>query len=702
LFILLSAAPLATDLHAATKRKKLRVKDLPRRFQTWIKKDVGYIITDWEKKVFLQLENDQEREMFIEMFWKNRDPNPYTKENEYKIEHYDRMAYAEKRFSKGTPTPGWRTERGRIHIILGEPHSLERYDSVGQLRETIIWFYQGLIKYGLPNAFYVVFFKEDNSGDFELYSPVRHGPHKLLVKYDGDTHDVMAAYRELNKIAPNVARVSVSLIEGEPPMSARPTMQSDILLGKKIVEAPKKRVNDEYAKRLLRYRNQITVEYSVNYIANSSKVKVLKDTKTGYYFIHYLVEPQKLSLEQFEDTLFGNLEIHGNIRDINGKTVYEFNKDAPIKLTPLQIPKVQGKLFSFQDFFPLIPGKYTLEILIRNTTSKEFTSVERTLVIPAEDKPGVGAVLMANKVQQKPGVQATEKPFEFGGGQLLLSPRDDFSANDQLHMFFQVHGLTPEQVQNGHFVYTLIKDSTVPETVKTEKKVIREYPGVQTNRVNFLEQFSLKGLPAAYYIMKVSVYGEADRLLYEGEGNFYISPVGTLKRPWVVSMTAPSNGVEHFNAVAIQYANKKDFQASMINLEKAYNRSPMTPKLALNYCQVLFNAKRYKKVKAVAGPFLQTPEKHKFLSYLGYSSANLGEYTEAITHFKDHLSHFGTNIKILNAIGECYTKLGENEEALVAWERSLQLFPDQEKLKARIKEVKKNKKTEAPKNEKNK
>lgn len=691
--------------YAAKKRKELKIKDLPRRYQNWLTKDVVYIISKWEKKVFLQLENDQERDMFIAMFWKNRDPNEYTEENEFKIEHYKRMEFAEKRFGKGTTTPGYKTARGRIHIILGEPHSIERYDTDSQLRPVIIWFYQGLIKYGLPNAFYVVFFQQDNSGDYELYSPVRHGPHKLLINYTGDTNDTLAAFRELQQIAPSVAKISVSLIEGEYPMGERPTIQSDILLGKKIVEAPTKQINDEYAKRLLRYKNQIDVTYSVNYVPNASKVKIIKDTRTGFYFVHYLIEPKKLSLEQIEDNLYTNLEISGAVRDMEGEPIYEFNKVAPIKLTPAQIPKVQGKLFSYQDFFPLIPGKYQFELLIRNTTSKEFSSVERTLVIPEADQPGVSAVMMANKLQKKPMGRATDKPFEFDGRQLLASPRDDFTANDTLYMFFQVHGLTPEQVKNGYFEFTLIKDSTEPVNVRTTKKPISEFPNTRTNSVNFVEEFSLKGLAAAYYIMRVNVFAAAGQQLYSGEGSFYISPAGVLKRPWVVSQTSPSSGVEYYNTVAIQYANKKDFKSSMKYLGEAYNRSPMTPKLAQNYCQVLFNAKKFRKVIEVATPFLQTNEKNNFLNYLGYSYANLGKYQEAITHFKAHLAHFGTNIKILNAIGECYFKLGEYAEALVAWERSLELFPDQKNLKALIKEAKKNKnknKTEVPKDEKTK
>jgi len=671
------------------KSERQLIKELPYNHRLWLTKDVVYIITDWEKQVFLKLENDRERDMFVTAFWKNRDPNPYTEENEYKEEHYRRMQYAEKRFQKGTTTPYWKTARGRMYIMLGEPHSVERYESESMLRPIIIWFYQGLVKYGLPNAFYVVFFQEDGSGDYVLYSPIKHGPHKLLTYYEGDPHDIESAYREILQIVPNVAKVSMSLIEGDYLPGARPTMRSEILLGKQIVEAPKKQVNDEYAKKLLKYKNYINVEYSVNYIANASKVKRIKDPNTGFYFIHYLVEPQKLSLEQYEGSYYSNLEVNGSVFNDKNVGVYEFSKNVPIRLSSDQLSKVQARLFSYQDFFPLMPGKYRLEILIRNTTSKEFTSVERELNIPETSEPGVDSILVANNAKKNNSVHDGDKPFFLNETQLLASPRDDFTAMDTLYLFFQVNGLTDQQKKDGYFVYHILKDDGNEKPLKTEKKSIIDYESV--GGINYLERFSLKGLSATYYIIRISVYDGSGKFLYQGESNFYITPIAQLNRPWVISSTTPATGPEHYNTMAIQYAKVKDYDKALKYLEQAYLRAPSSSKLALNYCQVLFKAKKYRKVKAVATPFLQGKDKNEFFSVIGYASASLGEYDEAITHFKSYLAYHGTNIKILNAIGECYQKLNNIDEAMVAWEKSLELLPEQPKLKAHMEGLKKKK-----------
>jgi len=296
----------------------------------------------------------------------------------------------------------------------------------------------------------------------------------------------------------------------------------------------------------------------------------------------------------------------------------------------------------------------------------------------------MGSVVIANKIKKSSRPGKDDRPFLINGMQMRVSPRNDFTGGDTLYLFFQVFGLTADQVQKGHVVYTIFKDE---KPVHTSQKALNQYP----DRVNFFEEFSLSGLPAAYYSVKASVYGGPDQLLVQGEADFYISPISPLNRSWVVSATSPINLPDSLNTIAIQYANKKDFKTSMSYLERAYNLAPMNANLALNYCRVLLQLKKYRKIKTVALPFLNTGYKNQFLSFLGFASASLGEYMEAITHFKAHLAYYGTNIKILNAIGQCYHNLGNTGEAMVAWKKSLELFPDQEKLRTFIKGLKKSK-----------
>jgi GWxTD domain-containing protein len=111
-----------------TKARKFG-KEKEKIYQDWVNKDVPYIITGDEKKAFKTLKTDEEREAFIENFWRRRDPNPDTEENEYREEYYERIAYANEHFASGIP--GWKTDRGRTYIAFGKPDGIESHPSGG-------------------------------------------------------------------------------------------------------------------------------------------------------------------------------------------------------------------------------------------------------------------------------------------------------------------------------------------------------------------------------------------------------------------------------------------------------------------------------------------------------------------------------------------------------------------------------------------
>src|SRR6266496_2229710 len=103
--------------------------ELTKTYKKWLDEDVAYIITDEERAAFKQLSNDEERDNFIEAFWQRRYPTPDTEENEFKEEHYQRIAYANEHFAAGIP--GWKSDRGRIYIVFGKPDEIESHPSGG-------------------------------------------------------------------------------------------------------------------------------------------------------------------------------------------------------------------------------------------------------------------------------------------------------------------------------------------------------------------------------------------------------------------------------------------------------------------------------------------------------------------------------------------------------------------------------------------
>src|SRR5262245_47239106 len=111
------------------KAKSRQLEDASRALRKWIDEDVSYIITNEERATFKKLSTDEERESFIESFWLRRDPTPDTIDNEFKDDHYERIAYANEHFASGIP--GWKTDRGRIYIMYGKPDEIESHPSGG-------------------------------------------------------------------------------------------------------------------------------------------------------------------------------------------------------------------------------------------------------------------------------------------------------------------------------------------------------------------------------------------------------------------------------------------------------------------------------------------------------------------------------------------------------------------------------------------
>lgn len=657
-------------------------KNLKEKYRKWLEEQVVYIITPKEKDVFLQLQTDREKDVFIEAFWKHRDPTPNTPRNEFEEEHFKRIDYANNWFGKDSPGPGWRTARGRIYITLGPPNSVERYENLSEIYPVIIWFYDGMMEYGLPNSFNVVFFKKGSIGEYRLYSPIKYGPQNLLIHYYGDMTEYTEAYYKLQEIEPSIAQISLSLLPGEAVQILSPSLASEVLISSKIPSAPYKKVKDSYAEKLLKYKDTVELEYTANYIENDSLVRVIRD-RSGIFFVHYLIEPKRLSFEQYQNRFQSNLEINGQISDPKGNMIYQFERTIPIEFNSNQMDSIRNKLFSYQDMFPLAAGKYTFSSLMKNTVSKEFTSVEEEITIPEKSGLRMSSLVLANRVNDNSQYKGKNKPFLIGDKQLIPSPRNDFAKKDTLYVYFQIQGLTPALKEKGSLEFSIIKEG---EKVYSSEKKIKDYP----DPANIIEQFPLVDFPPAYYDIRISLQNGDRTELLSQSAPFYISHLLYLSRPWVVSMpVASSEDPVTINILGNQFLKKGEEAKALSLLEEAYNKNPTSQKFAFDLSRVLFKAKEFQRIKQIASPFLQDQKKFAFLQIVGQSCQALGEYSQAVAYYKEYLAHFGTNIPVLNSIGDCYYRLGIYDEALTAWEKSLKINPAQERIKKLVMSIKK-------------
>ncbi|MBA7496813.1 hypothetical protein ES702_07422 [subsurface metagenome] len=668
--------------------------ELPPKYKKWVDEEVVYIITSREEKVFRELETDKQRDLFIEEFWRQRDPTSGASRNEFKEEHYRRIEYANEWLGKGTPKPGWKTERGRIYIILGEPIYRQRFHSSHYIYPTELWFYQGNVSQGMPPFFYIVFFKRFGLGDFKLYSPQRDGPNSLLPvtshevsplersfeasqrrmmgKTDADAGG--AAYGIIStRVSYDLAQASLSLIPGG--VNVNPPSESEKLLGK-VNTFPQKKVDDEYAYEFLKHKASVEVSYSVHYIGNTSLVKTIQD-EFGLFFLHYSIQPQNLSVEGYKDKYYSNIKISGRVTDLEGMTIFQYDREYPMEFSKEQIKQVKLIPMAIQDSFPLVPGHYKFSILLQNTVSKEFTSFDRDIIIPEiKDSPQMSKLVLA--FQKKEDRDSLKSSFKVGEMRLYPSLRKEFARKDTLYLFFQLYGLTEELKEEGWIKYTFFKGG---KKQYVRKKRIRDY---QDGR-DFLEEFSLKEFPPSGYRIMVSVLDRDEREVLFEEDRFSVSSK-IYARPWVQFKKYPGSEDPIYSFIlGMQLLNKGEMEKAEEELKKAHKMQPEREDFAIAYARVLLGKVEYEEIKKVLNPFVEKPiENYNFYYIIGRAHQGLKEYEDAVSCYQKHISHEGASVNVLNSIGECYFKMGNHKEAIRAWEESLEINPNQPEIKKNI------------------
>lgn len=666
--------------------KKEKATNLPPFYEKWLNEEVVYIITPKEKEVFLILQTDRERNLFIESFWKQRDQLFKKPEGESRKEHYRRLDYVNHFYGRGTPKPGWKTDRGRTYIILGEPNDIQKFEGQTQVYPTEIWFYQGKTDLGLPPGFNLVFYQESFIGEYRLYSPAKDGPQALLTSYYGDPMNYLEAYNKLEEFEPDLAKVSISLIPGEGNyLMGRPSLSSDILI-QRVETVPVRQMKDRYAQKFLEYKDIIEVEYSANYIGSDSSVEVIKDP-SGIYFVHYAIEPERLSVDSYENKYFTTLKVNGTVSNLDDKIIYQFEKDFFLNFDEERFERVSRQPLSLRDMFPLIPGNYKLAILVKNEVSKEFTSMERTLIIPGEeDSLQMTSLILGYNMKKDEKQQGGLRPFQIGDNQIYVQANRIFLRQDTLVAAFQVHGMNQALREKGEIKFVFFKGG---EEFLTLTKKIPEYSDLP----NILGQFPLHDFTPYHYRIQVSLLVEGKEVLSESE-DFDVTYAEAIPRPWVYSKVLTEIEDPVYSCIiGIQLYNTGKIAEARDHLEKAFQRNPNSVDFALNLARVYLTLAEWKKIEPVLLPFSNLPEPpvYELFMILGKAYQNSGELNKAIAIFDKALSHYGLNIHLLNSIGECYFQLGIPDEALAAWEKSLELNPDQPEIKKNVKILKEKK-----------
>ncbi len=659
-----------------------RVDRLPEDHKTWIEEEVIYIITDQEREAFLTLETVDERNRFIEAFWRKRDPNRTTVENEFKIEHYRRIDYANSHLGRETYLPGWKTDRGRYYIILGEPKDLQRYDGFGQIVSIESWFYQGDPELGVPAFFYLLFFKRNNFGEFRLYSPNLDGPQALLTGALSEPGSSNAlAVQELGDISPELATASLSYDTAEPPdlISFSPSMSSELMVSR-IEDSPKRRIRTDYADAALRYGNRVSADYTFNYIPSRSAFAVLVDpSDTALVQFSIEIDPEDFSTESDEDQtkFYTTLDLTVEARTPDGVLVVANDSEVYIELSPSRMQQVQSRPFAYQDQFPLVPGDYAVSVILRNRVLRRYTVAEAEIHVPdfGADKPELSDVILAYGVETADGGSDQGSVRTFQVGELLVQPAagDVFAIGDTMHLVTQAFGASTEHKVE----LALASGDRVHQSVTSP---------VHANGL-VEDQLVLSDLVGGTYELRARLVSPEGNTESERSRSLTVSPRSEVARPgFVYRRGFDSRGPGVLSAIeGEQLVKLGRFEDARIALEEAIAANsrhvPARIMLATLYLRT-GNADETLELLAPVEEVL--PNQYEVVSGIGLARYVKGEYPTAVDYLARAMTLRPPDALVLNALADAYERIGEPTKARETYERSLQVDPEQAEVRRRL------------------
>ena len=667
-------------LSPAFSRQTVREKDLAPTYQNWLKL-TSYIILPQEKEVFLQLQNDRERDIFIESFWRQRDPTPGTPENEYQTEHVKRFEYADKEFHKGAPRDGWMTDMGRFYIILGPPNSKDEYFMSEEIYPCEVWYYFGDTAKRLPTYFALIFFKKGGAGEFKLYDPAADGPISLLVDHrDVDPVDSFSAYEKIKETQPTLAPLTLSLIPGDSSAAFQSTLAASFIL-KNILESPKKDVNPSYARHFLDYKGVVSTEYLTHIVDCESTIALLRDPLLGVPFLHYSITPKSLSVDYFapRDQYYCNYSVDVSLR--KGEDIfYQDSKEFPFYFAPADSAAVTANGIAVQDSFPVVAGTYKLIILLKNSVGKEFSIVERQIV--CEDRreaPGIFGVVLGHKLETVG--TPFHMPFRIADKRLYVDPKNTYRTEEEIPFLANLTAIPRDLWSQGELqvdILGLTGDHPARKTLRVKLSGL-----AYSQDLTVAQAFPASELAPDYYEVKFRLLDGAGNPVDEKPAQFIISPDRRPGRPIAVIKTFPlASSHLYLYILADQYDRTGDGKNAEAFYERGYRAAPEFQDGMVSYARFLVKRGRYQDALAMAER-ISGASKLLFESRLirGQALAGLGKHAEAVGHFLEANKIYDSDTRLLNALAASLLKTGQKAEALRALKASLRLNPDQPEIR---------------------
>lgn len=490
-------------------------------YKDWIKKDVKYIITNEEKKAFDALKTDEERENFIENFWRRRDPNPDTEENEFREEYYERIAYANEHYASGIP--GWMTDRGRIYITWGKPDSVESHPSGGAYDRPSyegggstttypfeIWFYRHL----------------DNVGEgveIEFVDPTGTGEYRIAMSpYEKDALAMVPGAglttAEQLGLADKSDRVNGQLNNGSY-MREQDTPFRRLEIITNLQRPPQVKYGD--LQDLAGGDSGVIDNNRLDFKLDVSFFRQSDDRVITAFSVQ--ADNKELVFENVGGLETANMNIFGRIMAVSGKRSGIFEDSVAANATTEELADTREKKSIYQKAVALAPGTYKVDVVVRDVRSgnKGIQSLGFTVPKYDEKKLDTSTLIMASKLRT-----TTERDigamFVIGSAKVIPNLTGVYKKGQEVGIYMQVYNAGIDQTTLRPAVdvqYVLMKDGK--ELLNTPEN----WEGLSDSgqRLTLARLLPTNTMPLGSYELKVKIKDRVSGQLLEKSSKFTIT-----------------------------------------------------------------------------------------------------------------------------------------------------------------------------------
>ncbi|HEV2400311.1 MAG TPA: GWxTD domain-containing protein [Candidatus Sulfotelmatobacter sp.] len=461
-------------------------QELSKPYKKWLDEDVVYIITDEERAAFKQLSNDEERDNFIEAFWQRRDPTPDTEENEFKEEHYQRIAYANEHFAAGVP--GWKTDRGRIYIVFGKPDEIESHPSGGTYERPMEegggetstfpfedWRYRYIE--GIGQEVIIEFVDNCMCGEYHMTMDRSEKDALLYTPNAGLTMwEQMGMANKAQRFTGNgMERLGVG-----PESSMLQSKEFDRLEQfYKLQQAPKVKFTD-----LEEAVNSKVILNPMPFDVRTDYVKVTSDTVLVPVTIQ--MKNRDITFVNKEGVQRGTVNIFGRLSTLTGKIVQTFEDTVQVDVPAELLPRTAENASVYWKALPLRPGRYKLNVAIKDVNGDRKGLWSRSIIVPeySEDKLATSSLIVADQMEPVPTKAIGSGSFVIGTMKIRprVAPADGKPAlfkrdkDQKVDFWMQVYNLGVDEKTHkpsATFEYNITN-------IQTNKQIVQKVESTDT------------------------------------------------------------------------------------------------------------------------------------------------------------------------------------------------------------------------------